>query len=66
MNKYCVGYKVTGRYFAFVEAESVEEAKEKAEEKFLDADFGDLEDIGDSETEQINVTDLEGNFLWER
>lgn len=46
MRKYCVGYKVEGRYYAYVEAESVDEARKKAEEEFYDADFGELEDIG--------------------
>lgn len=42
MRKYCVGYKVEGRYYAYVEAESVDEAREKAKEEFYDADFGEL------------------------
>lgn len=66
MKEYCVGYKVEGRYYAYVEAESVDEAREKAKEEFYDADFGELEDIGNCETEQINVSDEDGNVVWER
>lgn len=64
--KYCVGYKVEGRFYAYVEARSVSEAKELAQNEFYNADFGDLEDIGDCGTEQINVSDEEGNILWEK
>ena len=66
MRKYCVGYKVEGRYYAYVEAESVDEARKKAKEEFYDADFGELEDIGNCDTEQINVSDEDGNVVWER
>ncbi len=62
---YCVGYRVEGRYYAYVEAESVEEARELAQESFYDANFGELEDIGDCDTKQINVSDEQGNILWE-
>lgn len=64
--KYCVGYKVEGRFYAYVEAKSVNEARELAKNEFYDADFGVLEDIGDCDTEQINVADEDGNILWER
>lgn len=60
--KYCVGYKVEGRYYAYVEAESVDEARKKAKEEFYNADFGELEDC---ETEQINVADEDDNIVWE-
>ena len=43
--KYYVTYKIDARYIVEVEAESVEEAKTKAEGKFLDAKFGEAEDI---------------------
>ena len=62
---YCVGYRVEGRYYAYVEAESVEEARELAQRKFYDANFGELEDIGDCDTKQINVSDEQGDILWE-
>lgn len=55
-----------GTRFGYVEARSVSEARELAERKFYDADFGVLEDIGDCDTEQINVEDEDGNILWER
>lgn len=66
MREYCVGYKVEGRFYAYVKAESVDEARKKAEEKFYDADFGELEDIGNCDTEQINVSDEDGDVVWER
>ena len=59
MKEYCVGYKVEGRYYAYVEAESVDEAREKAKEEFYDADLN-------CDTEQINVSDEDGNVVWER
>ena len=62
---YCVGYRVEGRYYAYVEAESMEEARELAQGSFYDANFGELEDIGDCDTRQINVSDEQGNILWE-
>ena len=64
--KYYVGYRVEGRYYARVEADSVEEARKKAETEFYNADFGELEDIGDCCAEQINVTDKDDNIVWER
>ena len=62
---YYVSYRVEGRYDAAVEAESVEEARKLAERKFEEADFGELEDIGNYNTEQVNVTDEQDNILWE-
>lgn len=53
--KYYVTYKV--------EADSLEEAKKKAQEEFCDADFGDAEDI---DGEDIMVEDEDGNYVWER
>ena len=38
--KYYVTYKINARYVAEVEADSLEEAKEKANEEWCDADFG--------------------------
>lgn len=63
--KYYVNYKVEGRWFAEVEAASLEEAKRLAEDKFYDADFGELHDIGDCDTRQISVEDDDGNIIWE-
>ena len=43
----------------------MEEARELAQRKFYDANFGELEDIGDCDTKQINVSDEQGDILWE-
>lgn len=61
--KYYVTYKIEARYIAEVEAESIEEARRKAQEEFCDADFGDAEDI---EGEDIMVEDEDENYVWER
>lgn len=61
--KYYVTYKVEARYIAEVEADSIEEARNKASEEFCDADFGVAEDI---DGEDIIVEDEKGNFVWEK
>lgn len=61
--KYYVTYKIDARYVAEVEAETLEEAKEKAESEYMDADFGVAEDI---DGEAVIVEDENGNFVWER
>lgn len=61
--KYYVTYKIDARYIAEVEAESIEDAKKKAENKFLDADFGKAEDI---DGEAIIVEDTNGDYVWEK
>ena len=61
--KYYVTYKIDARYIAEVEAENIEEAKKKAEGKFLDADFGEAEDI---DGEIIIVEDNNGDYVWEK
>lgn len=61
--KYYVTYKIDARYIVEVEAESVEEAKTKAEDKFIDADFGKAEDI---DGEAIIVEDINGDYVWEK
>lgn len=60
-----VTYRVEGRYTAKVQASSLDEARKEAESSFYDADFGELEDIGDCDTYQINASDEEGNLIWE-
>ena len=42
---YSVGYRVSGRFYAHVHADSKEEAKRNAEPVFWDADFGELEEV---------------------
>ena len=61
--KYYVTYKINARYIAEVEAENIEEAKQKAEGKFSDADFGEAEDI---DGEAIIVEDNNGDYVWEK
>lgn len=61
--KYYVKFKVEGRYTAEVEADSVEEAKEKAKLVVFDADFGVIEDV---DYEPISVEDENDNFVWEK
>ena len=61
--KYYVTYKIDARYIAEVEAENIEEAKQKAEGKFLNADFGNTEVI---DGEAIIVEDNNGDYVWEK
>ena len=61
--KYYVTYKIDARYITEVEAENFEEAKKKAENNFIDADFGVAKDI---DGEAIIVEDENGNYVWER
>jgi len=60
--KYYVNYSIRARYIAEVEADSIEEAREKAEMEFCDADFGEAEDI---EGRVIKVEDEVGNTTYE-
>ena len=61
--KYYVTYKIDARYVAEVEADSIEEAKEKAAADFCDADFGCATDIDGTD---ILIEDENGNYVWER
>ena len=61
--KYYVTYRITARYIAEVEADSLEEARKKAEREYWDADFGVAEDI---DGKDIIVEDENGNYVWER
>lgn len=61
--KYYVTYRIDARYIAEVEADSLEEAKRKADEELCDADFGAAQDI---DGEPTIVEDQDGNFVWER
>ena len=58
-----VTYKVEARYIAEVEADNLEEARNKANENFFNANFGIAEDI---DGEDIIVEDENGNYVWER
>ena len=61
--KYYVDFIVTGRYTAEVEADSIEEAKELAKHKWENADFGELEDVGEYSCEYGNVEDENGKLF---
>ena len=61
--KYYVTYHIDARYIAEVEADNLQEAMEKAESEYIDADFGAAEDI---DGEAVIVEDENGNFVWER
>ena len=59
--KYYVTYAIDARFVAKVEADSIEEAMEKAENEYMDADFGDIDDVVDVEI--VTVEDEKGNYL---
>lgn len=61
--KYYVKYKLEAYYETEVEAESVEEARKLADEKFFDADFGDAVNI---EGEDIYVENQDGDYVWKK
>jgi phosphomannomutase len=59
--KYYVTYAISAYYVAEVEADSLEEAREKAGDKYYEADFGDATDI---DADQVIVEDEDDNILW--
>ena len=61
--KICVTYRVHATFDANVEADSIEEATEKAGTLFSEADFGDASNI---DGEICCVTDDAGNPLWSK
>ena len=62
--KYYVTYKIDARCIAEVEANSLEEAFEKADAEYCEADFGVAEEIIGEEI--IIVEDENGQFVYER
>lgn len=60
MARYSVEMRVDARYLAEVEAESIEEAREKANSAFEGADFGEAYNIDASIT---SIQDEAGNFV---
>lgn len=50
-------YKIDARYKVEVEADSLEEAKKKADAEIADADFGDAKNI---DSEVVTAEDEEG------
>ena len=61
--KYYVTFKIDARYITEVEADSLDEARRKANIKYMEADFGEAEDIYG---EDVIVEDENGNFVWEQ
>lgn len=61
--KYYVTFRINARYVAEVDADNIEDARKKAQEDYIDADFGKASDI---DGEDIMVEDENGNYLWER
>lgn len=59
---YYVTFKIDARYVAEVEANDIDEARDKALDKYIDADFGEAHDI---DAEPIIVEDENGNYVWE-
>lgn len=60
MARYSVEMRVDARYLAEVEAESIEEARVKANSAFEGADFGEAYNIDASIT---SIQDEAGNFV---
>lgn len=58
--KYVVGIAVDGRVYIEVEAEDFADAKEKANDIFMDLDLGQLECI---EWNNVNAEDENGNMI---
>ena len=60
--KFYVTHRITARYISEVEADNVQEALTKSNEKFSEADFGEATDI---DGEAVNVENESGKRLWE-
>ena len=58
--KYVVGIAVDGRVYIEVEADDFADAKEKANDIFMDIDLGQLECI---EWHNVNAEDENGNMI---
>lgn len=58
--KYVVGIAVDGRVYIEVEANDFSDAKEKANDIFMDLDLGQLECI---EWHNVNAEDENGNMI---
>lgn len=63
MKTYWITFKVDARFECPIDADSMEEALEKAEGRFADADFGEAVDI---DGEAIMAEDEHGNIIWEK
>lgn len=63
MSTYFVKMKIDARYTTEVEADSLEEARKKAEENFSNADFGEASDIDGN---VVVIEDSDGNYVYEK
>lgn len=59
---YYVTFKIDARYVAEVEANSSEQARDMAIDKYIDADFGEAHDI---DAEPIIIENENGDYVWE-
>lgn len=60
---YDVTIAFEGRYIVGVEAESIEEARKKAESEFMFADLNESDDIFNDRA--VIVEDEDGEIVWE-
>ena len=63
MSTYFVKMKIDARYATEVEADSLEEARKKAEENFSNADFGEASDIDGN---VVVIEDSDGNYVYKK
>ena len=61
--RYFVTFAVNARYTADVEAENYAEAIKIAEDKWCDADIGELDTV---DSWPCGVEDDKGNYIWEK
>ena len=54
---YIFGYRFTARYTVIIKANNMEEANEIAEDKYINADFGEAEDIDGKRVKTIDNND---------
>lgn len=62
LSTYYVTFRVEGRYITKAIAKNAEEAIEKATDEYVEANFGELQDIDGN---PAIVEDEDGNFVWE-
>ena len=60
--RYYVTYRIDARYIAKVDADSLEDALELADDMVIEADFGEAEDI---DSRRVIAEDENGNYVWE-
>lgn len=61
--KYYVTFALDARYIAEIEADNLEDAMKKADEEYMNADFGTAQDI---DGKKVTVEDEDGNYVWEQ